>query len=272
MLGGFNLSKASRNGTLVVLAGAVGFALGLGAVLAYGPMSLAELLCDAPVAIQSVLLATPLSFGAAAAAGLFANLRRRVRVRLLRNALNYMTQGLCMFDRTGRLILCNERYAELYHLRPEQARPGVHLRDLLAYRAATGTFVGDPESYVVNLLRQAADGRTESKTIELPDGRIMAVVSRPMPGGGWVATHFDVTERLRVEQERDTLLRREERRRQTDRAIASFRARVESGLRTVSDSTGAMKVAAKSLLTRSDHTLRRAEAAVHGSNEASSNV
>jgi methyl-accepting chemotaxis protein len=272
MRGGINLAKASRNWRPVVLAGAAGFAAGLGAVFAYGATALAELLYDAPVAVQGILMATPLGFGAAAVAGLFVNVRRRARLRLLRNALNYMTQGLCMFDATGRLILCNQRYAELYHLRPDQARAGVHLRDLLAHRIATGTFVGDPDSYVANLLRQAGEGRTESKTVELPDGRTMAVVSRPMPGGGWVATHFDVTERLRIEQERDTLLQRDARRRHTDRAIASFRARVESGLRTVSDGAAAMKAAAKSLLTTSDHTLQRAEGAARGSNEASSNV
>jgi len=65
---------------------------------------------------------------------------------------------------------------------------------------------------------------------------------------------------------------RDERRRSTDAAITAFRARVESGLKTVSHSATAMKAQAKTLLTISDHTLQRAEGAVHGSNEASANV
>jgi len=65
---------------------------------------------------------------------------------------------------------------------------------------------------------------------------------------------------------------RDERRRSTDAAISSFRARVENVIKTVSQSAAAMKAAAKSLLTTSDHTLQRAEGAVHGSNEASINV
>ncbi len=117
-----------------------------------------------------------------------------------------------------------------------------------------------------------AEGRTDAKTIELTDGRMISLVNRPISGGGWVATHFDVTKRLRAEKERDALLQREERRRQADVAISSFRERVESGLKTVSQSAAAMKAAAKSLLTTSDHTLQRAESAVRGSNEASSNV
>jgi methyl-accepting chemotaxis protein len=272
MLSGFNFSKVSRNWRLVVLAGVLGLAAGLGLVLYFGPRAVIAALNAAPDWATEIALAAPFGFGAAALAGLFVNVRRRTRVRLLRDALNNMTQGLCMFDAAGRLILCNARYAEIYQFRPDQVRPGMHLRDLLAYRAANGSFSGDPDRYVANLLRQAAEGQTESKTVELPDGRVIALVSRPMPGGGWVATHFDVTKRLKTEKERDALLQREERRRKTDTAISAFRERVESGLATVSQSAAAMKAAAKTLLTTSDHTMQRAESAVRGSNEASSNV
>ena len=103
-------------------------------------------------------------------------------------------------------------------------------------------------------------------------GRVISLVNRPMRGGGWVATHYDITQRLLAEKERDALRLREERRRGTESAIASFRERVEHVLKTVSQSAAAMKSAAKSLLTTSDHTLRRAEGAVHGSNEAAVNV
>jgi methyl-accepting chemotaxis protein len=87
-----------------------------------------------------------------------------------------------------------------------------------------------------------------------------------------VATHNDVTDQLSAETERDSLRQREERRHVIDTAIVSFRARVESVLKTVGQSASAMKTAAKTLLTTSDHTLRRTEGAVHGSNEASANV
>ncbi len=40
--------------------------------------------------------------------------------------------------------------------------------------------------------------------MELPDGRIIAVISQPTPdGSGWVVTHEDITERRRAEMERD---------------------------------------------------------------------
>jgi methyl-accepting chemotaxis protein len=266
------LAKASRNGKLVILVGIAGFAAGVVVFLLCGTGWIVEALTQAPAPVAGAVMGLPFGLGAAALAGLFVSSRRRAQGRLLRAALNNMTQGLCMFDRTAQLVLSNERYAEMYHLRPEQARPGTPLRDLLVLRLAAGTFAGDPDRYVAECLTRVAEGRMETKTNELKDGRVVTVVSRPMRGGGWVATHNDVTDQLAAEKERDSLRQRDERRRSTDAAISSFRARVESGLKTVSQSAAAMQTAAKSLLTTSHHTLQRAEGAMHGSNEASMNV
>ena len=272
MIGRQLLSNASRNWTFVIVAGAGGFAVGLGIFLLCGTGWMVEALTETPAAVAGAVLALPFGLGAAALGALFSNGRRRRQARLLRTALNNMTQGLCMFDGAARLVLCNERYAEMYQLRPGHALPGTPLRDLLAERILAGTFSGDPGLYVAECLKQASEGRTETKTIEIKDGRIIALVSRPLRGGGWLATHTDVTQQLIAEKERDSLRQREDRRRSTDAAISSFRARVENVLGTVSQSATAMKSAAKSLLTTSDHTLHRAEGAVHGSNEASMNV
>ena len=40
-----------------------------------------------------------------------------------------------------------------------------------------------------------------AKLVELPDGRTIAVLNHPMADGGWVATHDDITERRRAEQQ-----------------------------------------------------------------------
>ena len=173
-----------------------------------------------------------------------------------------------MFDNAARLVLCNQVYIDMYDFRPDHARPGTPLRDLLMHRLAAGNFNGDPDHYVTDCLRMAAENRTDTRTIELKDGRVIALVSRPMRGSGWVATHTDVTEQLLAEKERDSLRQREQRRRAVDVAISSFRARVENVLETVSQSGAAMKAAARSLLTLSDRTLQHTEGAVHGSNAA----
>jgi methyl-accepting chemotaxis protein len=266
------LSRTSRRVELVALGGAAGFAAGIGAFVLLGPHWLARLLSDSSAAIGAVLMGVIFALAASTLAAIVVIIRVRTQYRLIRSALNNMTQGLCMFDSAARLILCNERYIEMYHLRPERAQRGTPLRDLLSERAAAGTFSADPDAYVAACLKQVAEGRTETKTIEIKDGRVISLVGRPIRGGGWLATHTDVTDQLSAERERDALRQRELRRRAIDVAISSFRERVESVLKTVAESATAMKSAARTLLATSDHTLQRTEGAVHGSNEASVNV
>jgi diguanylate cyclase (GGDEF)-like protein/PAS domain S-box-containing protein len=121
----------------------------------------------------------------------------------LDTALNNMNQGLCMFDSNARLILCNDRYIEMYRLSRTVVKPGCTLRTMLDHRRDNGCFSGDPDRYVADLRAQLAREETVSVTVELTDGRVIAIVNSPMEAGGWVATHEDITERRRAERERD---------------------------------------------------------------------
>jgi diguanylate cyclase (GGDEF)-like protein len=116
-------------------------------------------------------------------------------------AISNMSQGLVMFDSHSRLVICNSRYAEMYRLRPDEVRPGLTLRQLLERRAAAGTFTGDPDQYLEALAAAVEAGATTSQFVELDDGRTIAVVNVPMAGGGWVATHEDITEQRRSEMQ-----------------------------------------------------------------------
>jgi methyl-accepting chemotaxis protein len=266
------LSRTSRRGGFVALGAAIGFGAGIAGFVFFGPHWLVRALIEAPAPVAGAVMGMIFALAASTLTAAIVIFRVRAKYRLVRSALNNMTQGLCMFDGSARLLLCNERYIEMYHLQHEHARRGTPLRDLLVERIAAGTFSGDPDLYVADCLRQVAEGRTETKTVEIKDGRVVTLVGRPMANGGWLATHTDVTEQLLAEKERDALRQREERRRVIDAAISSFRARVESVLETVGQSATAMKAAAKTLLATSDYTLQRTEGAVHGSNEASVNV
>jgi len=123
--------------------------------------------------------------------------------RRLDTALNNMSQGLCMFDSEGRLVLCNERYIQMYRLSHDAVKPGCTIRELLALRKVCGTFQGDPYEYSTNLLARIAEGKTLRETVEALDGLVTVIVDRPIEGGGWVATFEDVTARRQLEHERD---------------------------------------------------------------------
>ena len=119
---------------------------------------------------------------------------------LLDTVLNNMSQGVLMFDAEGRLVFCNHRYVEMYALSPEVVIPGCGLRDLLDHRKAVGAFSGVPEEYFVELMEDIAEGKISSTVAKSADGRVFSIVRKPISGGGWIATHEDVTDRQRAEE------------------------------------------------------------------------
>jgi diguanylate cyclase (GGDEF)-like protein len=115
-------------------------------------------------------------------------------------ALNNMSQGLCMFDGEQRLVVCNQPYMRMYGLDPELARPGTPFARIVEHRLANGIHDREaPESYAREIAKTIADNRPVTKVRELNDGRVLAIKHQPMPGGGWVATHEDITEYRRIE-------------------------------------------------------------------------
>ena len=198
--------------------------------------------------------------------------RMHVDNRRMRVAINNMSQGLCMFDRNERLVVCNRRYMELYQLPDEVVTPGRTLTSLLEYRIATGSFSRDPDEYRQSLIAAMAQGKTITAEVTSASGRVVAIINRPMADGGWVATHEDITERRDAERERASMQEQQQRRSIIDQAITAFRQRVENHLRTVTDCAMAMRSTATALLTSSGQTAQRAESAVSSSNEASMNV
>jgi methyl-accepting chemotaxis protein len=186
-------------------------------------------------------------------------------------AVDNMAQGLCLWSMSGKLILCNRRYIEMYDLSPELAKPGATLRQILQRRIDAGTFTGNPEQYIGDLLGSMTDGKTVTMGRE-HNGRYIAVVNSPLKSGGWVATHEDITERRDADRQRTTMKEQEKRRATVETALASFRERVESVLGVVTGGVSAMRDTANDLFRSSDRTSHQASTAVSASNEASTNV
>ncbi|SEN30768.1 EAL domain-containing protein [Bradyrhizobium sp. OK095] len=126
--------------------------------------------------------------------------RERLTLEKLRldRAVNNMTQGLLLFDAERRLVVCNQRYIEMYGLSPEVVKPGSSFRDIIAHRKATGSFTGDVDDYVGRVLRDIH--ARNSMVVDTSDGRSIHILNEPLADGGWVATHEDITERRRIEE------------------------------------------------------------------------
>lgn len=115
-------------------------------------------------------------------------------------ALDNMSQGLTFFDADQKLIVCNRRYREIYRLSPEQTRAGTSFSDTLDYRKSRGSLPCMPRvDYLSRHEGLSSVSEPYDLTDELPDGRTILMHYQPLPNGGWVTTHEDVTERRRAE-------------------------------------------------------------------------
>jgi diguanylate cyclase (GGDEF)-like protein len=115
----------------------------------------------------------------------------------LDTAVDNMTQGLTLFDQSMRLIVRNQRYIEMYGLSPDKVKPGCSFQDLIAHRKEMGSIQGDVDEHCCRILEHTARG--EATIVNAADGRSIQITRRLLSDGGWVATHEDITERIRRE-------------------------------------------------------------------------
>ncbi len=145
-------------------------------------------------------LATLAKLAASSFEGVERELRAEIaqlQTRLLHHqaALRASAQGICVFDAEERLVLSNRRYAEIYRLAPEQIRLGATLREIIELRVAAGTYAAAKANDYLSFCTANNVGKQELIwTAELQDGRTIEMRHQPMPGGGWVGTHEDITE------------------------------------------------------------------------------
>lgn len=116
---------------------------------------------------------------------------------ILTTTLASVSQGIAMFDATQKLVVCNERYAELYGLSLDQVKRGTPLSEIVQNRIAKGIHAGaDPRDYMLERMQPVTDASVAVH--ELSDGRSIQVRRKPLANGGWVTTHEDITDRQRA--------------------------------------------------------------------------
>lgn len=115
--------------------------------------------------------------------------------------LENMSQGFCMFDAEQRLVMSNKQYISLYSMSEDMVQPGTTLRQMLEQQIANGIYAGgDPEGYIRQRLDLAGKAEQKHTIHELSDGRILSVEHIPLPDGGSLATHEDITELRKYEK------------------------------------------------------------------------
>ncbi|MEQ1900622.1 MAG: EAL domain-containing protein [Devosia sp.] len=125
----------------------------------------------------------------------------------LEAAVNNISQGLCMFDAKGRLVICNAPYQRIYNLPDELVRPGTPLEQILGRLFDNGMSTsGTREEYIAWRHEVIAKGHYEKVILDFA-GRIILMQHHPMKDGGWVSTHEDITEQRQQEARIEHLAR-----------------------------------------------------------------
>jgi diguanylate cyclase (GGDEF)-like protein len=126
--------------------------------------------------------------------------RLAVERRHLSIAVNNIPQGLVLYDASARIIICNQRYIEMFGLSPDVVKQGCTMQRLIAHRKETGSFDGDVDEFCNAIIRSVSLGKGTRQLTEAPGGRAIEIVNQPLKGGGWVATIEDITERTRADE------------------------------------------------------------------------
>jgi diguanylate cyclase (GGDEF)-like protein len=117
-------------------------------------------------------------------------------------ALANMPHGLCMFDDKQNLIVRNDLYGQMYKIPPELTRYGTPFQTIIDASIKAGNFFDNATEYAAGLrdekARRSAADYISRNTIT---GTIYSVHRRPLPDGGWIAIHQDVTTQKRAEAE-----------------------------------------------------------------------
>jgi diguanylate cyclase (GGDEF)-like protein/PAS domain S-box-containing protein len=120
-------------------------------------------------------------------------------------ALNNMAQGLLMFNRDGKLVIFNRRFATLIGMPPEQwAISALGMTVPQAFQLAsdlTNVTVNNQAQAIAELQGILDRQKTGTIILERSDGRKLSASCAPMIDGGVVVTFDDITERQRAEKQ-----------------------------------------------------------------------
>jgi signal transduction histidine kinase/CheY-like chemotaxis protein/HPt (histidine-containing phosphotransfer) domain-containing protein len=115
---------------------------------------------------------------------------------LLRGSIDALDDAYALFDTDDRMVLCNQRYRDLYPLCAELMVPGTRFEEIVRTGAERGQYadgIGRVDAFVAE--RMAAHRQPSSTvTRRLGDGRILRIGERTMADGHIVGYHVDITE------------------------------------------------------------------------------
>ena len=123
----------------------------------------------------------------------------RLQSQRLDVALSNMLQGLMMVDGTGRVLLINQRFIELFGLPADAGRTITSYADMVKLVVNCGTVTADDMAALRAWRQSAVDTHAKATfNCELADGRTVKVTHQPIDND-WLTTYEDITESRRAD-------------------------------------------------------------------------
>jgi Na+/proline symporter/signal transduction histidine kinase/ActR/RegA family two-component response regulator len=125
----------------------------------------------------------------------------RFNRELLSTTLENVSQGISVVDGDMRLVAWNRRYLELFDYPEGMVYVGLPVADLIRWNAEHGECgPGEVDEHVAKRIRYMRAGSPHLFQRVRPDGTVIEMRGRALPGGGFVTTFTDVTAYKHAEQ------------------------------------------------------------------------
>lgn len=119
---------------------------------------------------------------------------------LLQASLESVRQGICVVDGDFNITAWNGRFLELLDLPGDLVRVGLPLKDVIRFNVDRGEYAADDIKALIVNRDIAIQQWPYTYERRRPDGLVLEISFNRMPGGGFVATYADITERHRAAQ------------------------------------------------------------------------
>jgi two-component system, cell cycle sensor histidine kinase PleC len=141
--------------------------------------------------------------------------RAQAAERRLHDAIDSVSEAFVLWDRQGRLLMCNQNFREFFSLEARSLKPGALRSEVLQMA----------ELAVRSHMPAAAPAKPGLREVEMADGRWLQVSERRTAEGGLVMTAADITR----------IKRQEEARRLNEEALQHAVERLEESRRELSE-------------------------------------
>ena len=155
--------------------------------------------------------------------------RYNALIRVQRETLDHLNEGVALFATDGRLKLFNPSFARIWQLDPDFLTNEPHIEDITKRSKPLFDEPGTWERIKASITAISDHRDTISGTMNRPDGTVVEYAGLPLPDGATLFTYVDTTDTKRMER---ALIERNEALQASERLKNTFISHVSYNLRT----------------------------------------